>query len=358
MSTSLATSDEAQMMTARQAAVRLLNGEVMSIEPLGGGRNSRVYRLVGHDFQTYAVKIYFRHTSDKRDRLKTEFSSLQFLWKNGVRNIPQPFAADWKGGCALYEYIDGQQITMDSITNEEIDGAVQFLANLKNLKKRDGSSNLSSASEACFSIQAIVESIQSRLRKLSDQHMQGEPYPELYDFLSGHFVPKLKEIVRWCKANLREAHISFESDIDPSERTLSPSDFGFHNALKRSNGQITFLDFEYFGWDDPAKMIVDVLLHPGMNLTDGHKRRFFNGILQCFSDYPCLVKRVKVVYPLFGLKWCLILLNEFLPEELIRRQFAGMKDQDLLMLQVEQLSKAKHMLQNIGRNYEHFPYFN
>ena len=114
----------------------------------------------------------------------------------------------------------------------------------------------------------------------------------------------------------------------------------------------------YHDLDDPAKMIVDVLLHPGMNLTDDHKRRFFNGILQCFSDYPRLVKRVKVVYPLFGLKWCLILLNEFLPEELIRRQFAGMKDQDLLMLQVEQLSKAKHMLQNIGRNYEHFPYFN
>ena len=345
------------MMTAKQSAARLLNGEVMSIEPIGGGRNSQVYRLIGTGSQTYALKVYFCHTSDKRDRLKTEFSGLQFLWKNGVRGIPQPLAADWKRDCALYEYIDGQQISVDSITNEEIDGAVQFLANLKNLKERDGSSNLPSASEACFSIQAIVESIQYRLRKLSDQLMQLEPYPDLYEFLGGQFVPKLKEIVRWCQANLHKARISFKSDIDLSERTLSPSDFGFHNALKRSDGQIVFLDFEYFGWDDPAKMTVDVLLHPGMNLTDGHKRRFANGILQWFSDYPRLVERIKVVYPLFGLKWCLILLNEFLPDQLMRRKFAAVGDYDRLTLQIEQLARAKHMLQKVYMEYENFPYF-
>ena len=357
MSTSLTTSDETQMMMAKQSAARLLNSDVKSIKPIGSGRNSQVYRLIGPDSQAYALKIYFRHTSDKRDRLKTEFFSLNFLWKNDVRDIPRPLAADWKEGCALYEYIDGQQIAIDSITNEEIDSAVRFLANLKNLKERDGSSSLSSASEACFSVQAIVESIQDRLRRLSDQHMQEEPYPDLYEFLDGQFVPKLEEIVHWCQANLRKARISFESDIDPSERTLSPSDFGLHNALKRSNGQIIFLDFEYFGWDDPAKMTVDVLLHPAMNLADGRKQRFACGILQWFADYPYLVERVEIVYPLFGLKWCLILLNEFLPEQLLRRQFAGVVDQDRFTLQMTQLSKAKSMLQTIGSEYEHFPYF-
>ena len=58
---------------------------------------------------------------------------------------------------------------------------------------------------------------------------------------------------------MRRTHMSFERDIDSAERTLSPSDFGFHNALKRSDGRIVFLDFEYFGWDDPAKMTAEEL---------------------------------------------------------------------------------------------------
>jgi len=346
-----------QFAAAKQSASRLLKGDVTSIEPIGDGRNSQVYRLVGPDSRTYALKAYFRHASDKRDRLGTEFSGLRFLWENGVRHIPRPLSADWKGGCALYEYIDGQQIAMDAITNEEIDGAVRFLAGLKKLKGCDGSHNLPSASEACFSVHAIVENIQRRLKRLSDQRTHENPYLYLHEFLDGQFVPMLEEIVRWCRATLGKAQMSFESEIDPAERTLSPSDFGFHNALKRSNGQIIFLDFEYFGWDDPAKMTVDVLLHPGMKLEDSSKRRFAHGILQWFGEYPNLAKRVKVVYPLFGLKWCLILLNEFLPEQLMRRHFAGVDHHELLALQMEQLSKAKRILQAIGSEYECFPYF-
>jgi len=346
------------MMTAKQSAARLLNGDVTSIGPIGSGRNSQVYRLIGPDSQAYALKIYFRHTSDKRDRLKTEFFSLNFLWKNGVRSIPQPLTADYEEGCALYEYIDGQQIAMDSITNEEIDGAIQFLANLKNLKGRDGSSSFSSASEACFSVQAIVKSIQERLKCLSYRGMQEKPYPDLYDFLDGQFVPKLEEIVHWCQANLRKTRISFESDIDQSERTLSPSDFGLHNALKRSNGQIIFLDFEYFGWDDPAKMIIDMLLHPGMQLCHKHKKLFARSMIDCFADCPNLTERIKIVYPLFGSKWCLILLNEFLPDQLRRRQFAGVGGNDSFALQMEQLLKAQSMLQMIDREYKNLPYLN
>jgi len=349
--------DEMQVSAAKQSADRLLNGDVMSIEPIGGGRNSQVYRLVGLDSQTYALKVYFRHATDQRDRLETEFSSLQFLWKNGVRNIPRPLVADWKGGFALYEYIDGQQIAMDVITDEEIDSAVRFLADLKNLRGHDGSINLPPASEACFSVQAIVENIQSRLKRLSDHRILKEPYPAMYEFLDGQFVPMLEEIVGWCQASLDGSNMSFELNINPAERTLSPSDFGFHNTIKCRNGQIVFLDFEYFGWDDPAKMTVDVLLHPGMSLSYRLKRRFVKGILHCFADNPHLSKRVKIVYPLFGLKWCLILLNEFLPEHLIRRKFAGVGHHDQLTLQMEQIAKAKRILDMIGGEYEHFPYF-
>lgn len=348
---------EVRMEAMKHVATRLLSGPVSSIEPIGSGRNSQVYRLTDSNSQTYALKAYFRHASDKRDRLRTEFSSLQFLWESGVRDVPQPLVADWKAGCALYEYIDGHKIASDAISDADIDVAVRFLACLKGLKGRDGSDHLLPASEACFSVQAIVESIRRRLRPLREQREDDGPYVRLYEFLDDHFAPKLEEVVHWVQASLSRAHMSFELDIDLAERTLSPSDFGFHNALKRDNGRIVFLDFEYFGWDDPAKMTADVLLHPAMNLADSLKRRFAHGIRHSFADYPHLARRVEIVYPLFGLKWCMILLNEFLPEQFMRRQFAGMGDRDQVALQMEQLAKAKRMLQTISDDYERFPYF-
>ena len=118
-------------------------------------------------------------------------------------------------------------------------------------------------------------------------------------------------------------NVSFSQEILKRERTLSPSDFGFHNALRRSDGTIVFLDFEYFGWDDPAKTISDFLLHPAQNLDPSLKDHFLKKMLNSFSKSPFLQERLSVFYPLYALKWCLILLNEFLVSELQRRNFAG-----------------------------------
>ena len=46
---------------------------------------------------------------------------------------------------------------------------------------------------------------------------------------------------------------------------LSPSDFGFHNTIKSK--KLYFIDFEYFGLDDPVKLVIDFILHPGMKLN-------------------------------------------------------------------------------------------
>ena len=97
-------------------------------------------------------------------------------------------------------------------------------------------------------------------------------------------------------------------------RTLSPSDFGFHNAIRRAGGGLAFVDFEYFGWDDPAKTIADYLLHPAMALGDALKRRFADQVQAAFGELPGSPRaRAWCIHGL-GLKWALILVNDFLPE--------------------------------------------
>ncbi len=330
--------------------------KVTAVERICGGRNSRVHLITCEDSKKYVAKFYFSHESDKRDRLDVEFSSLQFLWNKGIMSIPQPVVAKKEYNFAIYTYINGKKIASEEVNEKDVEYAVEFLSNLDKLKTEEDSSNLPIASEACFSVKEIVESIENRYSKLKKVQREGRQIDALHDFLEKDFMPAFSEIKEWCKKQLDSYGISYSLRIDKKNQTLSPSDFGFHNALREKNGKIIFLDFEYFGWDDPAKMISDFLLHPNMDLRSELKERFVKKMLLNFSANESLEARLKIVFPLFGLKWCLILLNEFLYENFLRRQFANrdklIKD-DLL---AEQLSKAKKLLDKILKNFKNFPY--
>jgi thiamine kinase-like enzyme len=94
-------------------------------------------------------------------------------------------------------------------------------------------------------------------------------------------------------------------------RTLSPSDIGFINAIKTPYNQWVFLDFEYAGWDDPAKMIADAIHHPGIPIPETLHQIFINDTLSWLEDSENIALRIKNIFPLVGLKWCLIILKKF-----------------------------------------------
>ena len=313
--------------------------------------------LLTEDSFPYIAKVYYRHGLDKRTRLQFEYACLQFLWDHGIRTIPKPIAMDNDKGYSIYEYIDGAEIKPEEVSEADIDYAAQFLIRLSECNNREGSDELPMASEACFSIQSMFDVIEKRLAKFFSLPNTDSQYKDLQRLLKDEFVPAFEEIREWClgKLSLLGIHPVFE--LSHNERTLSPSDFGFHNALRRNTGEIVFVDFEYFGWDDPAKMISDFLLHPGMELPAVYKRRFLAKIVQHFTLHEKLTERIECLYPLCALNWCLILLNEFIPEKFKRRTFAGINSNKSDIL-TTQFSKSEHMLQKIRSEYEQFPYCN
>lgn len=335
-----------------------LGPDLQSMERVGGGRNSRVYRLVCTDGRCYAAKVYYRDHSEQRDRLQAEFRGLTFLWQNGVRTIPEPLIVDSVRGFAFYDYIEGEAIDSSLVSPADIDRAVEFLVVLADLKSRAGAADLPSASEACFSVAAVVENIEQRLGRLAAVPVDELLADELHSFLDNELAPFCTHVKRWSEAKLAQVRLSFDREVPTAERTLSPSDFGFHNAVRRPSGELVFLDFEHFGWDDPAKMIVDFLLHPEMRLPKNLKERYFRGLLTHFGRDTALLARLAAVYPLFGVKWCLILLNEFVPVELARRDFAQLGLEDLETRRAKQLSKAREMLDEVRQSYEQPAGFN
>ena len=139
--------------------------------------------------------------------------------------------------------------------------------------------------------------------------------------------------------------------IEKNKLILSPSDFGFHNALYSKNKNLIFHDFEYFGWDDPVKLISDFSHHAAMNLTKEIEQLWFSGVSKIYGKY--LLARLQAAWPLYGLNWCLIILNEFKDEAWNRRRSAdysksNLRDEHLAI----QLAKSKNKLNELALVYK------
>jgi hypothetical protein len=328
-----------------------LKKNARACQRLQGGRNSRVYRVVCEDGAAVAVKAYFKSTEDPRDRMGCELRALRLLRSEGLRQIPAPLTDDREQGIAVYEFVAGQPLRAADIGGGEIDQAVELVRALKTIADSGMAREFPAASEACFSIAGILQNLDGRLRRLGEASA-GEA--ALADFLRNEIIPFRELAGSRCRELCRIHGIDTEAEIPWSERTLSPSDFGFHNALRCAGGRLVFVDFEYFGWDDPAKMAADFLLHPGMQLPASLKQRFFSGMMAAMGGVPKLPHRVRAVYPLFGLKWCAILLNEFLLDPLARRCFAD-GGAEKPRRKTAQLEKARRMLAQVINDDDDFP---
>ncbi len=323
----------------------LLNQRLVSAERIFAGGNSRVYALTGEDGRHYALKHYFRHQDDPRDRLGVEFSTAAHLWRAGLRALPEPLAASAQLGLALYGFVEGTAPSADA-AKPELDQAVAFLADLREVAKQSQPEDFSAASDACVCGVDLAARIAARLDALETpipQIAQDSPlWAELRALVAGPLRASLAELTGRGEALLGPG--LWAQALPQDQRVLSPSDFGFHNSLKRPDGTVIFLDFEYFGWDDPAKLTSDFLLHPRNPLPIRLKTCFLHASLELYSDLPGVGQRLLALYPLFALAWCAIMLNVFTPASLERRSFAGVgagREQQLLAAQLHK-ARALH----------------
>ena len=268
------------------------------------GRNSRVYKVVaGSD--CYALKSYPSQQTDPRDRFGTEIRALQFYHDNGNPYPPRLLAVG--DSCALMEWIAGSAVT--SPDQADMDQAIDFIART-HAAIGNGGEAFGLASEPCLSGADLHVHIVKRLGVLSG-------VPELKRYLSEEILPLLERATRHAD------NPAFSVALAKSKQSLIPADFGFHNALRMGNGRLRFLDFEYFGWDDPVRLTADFLLHPSADLSLDNFAHFRDGMKSVFHSDRDFEARLLHLLPLYGIRWALILLNEFIPERWSNRVFAG-----------------------------------
>jgi hypothetical protein len=302
------------------------------IEHIRAGRNSEVL-LLSNAHGRWILKHYYQHPSDRRDRLVTEYGFLAFLEDSGVSRAPLPKGADRELGYGLYSFLPGRRPS--EITSAHIRQAADFVREINQHSRSAAAQQLPIASDACMSWQDHLSLTESRLGQL----LATTPTAPL-EFDAQVFVRD--SLLRfWTKLKsqiLREIpQGELAGTLAPESRIISPSDFGFHNTLEDA-GNLSFVDFEYAGWDDPAKLICDFICQPELPVSEPQGSEFLEELLLAVRDSDGVRRRVQHLLPVHRVKWCCILLNEFKLADRRRRSHAGVEPEGLL---TAQLGKAK-----------------
>ena len=296
-------------------------GPILHSEQLAGGANNRVFRVETAQGNT-ALKIYFYHPDDPRDRLNAEYSFSRVAWDHGIREIPQPLAADRASRIGLYEYVHGRRATSEEIDDDAVEQAVAFFASLNAEKLRASATALPNASEACFSLAGHLKTVSRRIDRLAATAPAGPLDQEMLDFVQGELQPGWQRTEDAVRRGAISQRIGMEEE-DLSSRAISPSDFGFHNALRGSDGRFRFIDFEYAGWDDLGRVVGDFFNQVMVPVPMKYYRRFADEVASLFPHPQRNRAKFDLLLPVYTMKWATIVLNEFLPAGNSRREFAA-----------------------------------
>ena len=306
------------MLLAQKAG---LEGEIL-LDPMDCGGNNRVFRLTIGE-KLFFLKSYFHSDKDLRDRLGHEFAFTSFARRCEVKAVSRPVACDHAHFLGLYEFIDGKQIRSGEVTWGHIRQALDFFVKLNRHKKKPNANALPIASEACFSVAEHLSCVDRRLKILRQVNPCDATDTEAVNFINSELSPRWEMVRKDIVSVARDLRIEMDESLPAKERCLSPSDFGFHNVILEKSGNLRFIDFEYAGWDDPAKMICDFFCQPEVPVPLKYFSRFLYEINVAFNDPKYFENRVNLLFPVYQIKWCCIMLNDILPVDSERRKYAS-----------------------------------
>lgn len=302
--------------------------EEAEIIPLTGGKNNRVWKV--KTTQSYLLKEYFISEVDQRDRKGRELKLLAYAANIGISVVPK-IINPLSGQYALLEFLDGE--TPTRITIKDIESALTFLQHLNSYREQLPARELPPAADACFTSQEHQDKVAQRVKRLD--HIQDANVKGLVSDINRYWK-------KWCA--------SLSSDItqlSPKQRCISPSDFGFHNSIRTTAG-LKFIDFEYAGWDDPVKLIVDFCYQPNRILPISFAQYFTQTFIGQLELDPAIRKRLLLFGPGYIIKWACICLNNFLPELDVKVKFTDINREET---DAHQLAKAERMIKLVDTFY-------
>jgi len=279
-----------------------------SLVRLKGGANNYVYRC--GDKHLNVIKGYSSTNRGSRDGMQAEVDFLHYAEIAAPGFTPKLIHVDAERRCIVVEHIEGYKI-QDGKTapNSAVKDAVNFFRQLNHEAHIPLCPIKMSAAEGFLDIYDHIENIKDRLRKITHENLKAIAKLQAVDIIS-HIKSRLAYIEEKVEQQIKCGKIY--RCILPQECCISPSDFGFHNAIISSTG-IKFIDFEFAGWDDPAKAAVDFVLQPRVPVNSA-SFPLLKGLTQSQLQRKCVLNRCKALKPILHLKWICIILAILQPD--------------------------------------------
>lgn len=288
------------------------------LEPVPGGRNNRAFVLSAGTERAF-LKAYFRHPDDPRDRLRSESAFLAHAEALGIDAVTHVLGLDRVAGLALFRFVQGRKLEPGEVGWPQVAAALDLYLAL-NARPAD----LPDASEACFSLGQHLDCVERRVGRLARAAAEGRMRADTAGFVATELAPTWERLRGSILAKAPSLlGVDCDAPLAQDLRRASPSDFGFHNALLTPEGGVVFLDFEYAGLDDPAKMVCDFFCQPELPVQCDLWARFLARAAEASPEDAGLPARAALLLPVYRLKWCCIILNDFLALGAARRDFAG-----------------------------------
>ncbi len=309
---------------------------IATVEDINNGLNSNVKKIIFTNSENVILKEYREDPS--RDRLLSEQLAMKYISTFAENKIADLLYSNLHKRLALLSFIEGQ--SNPEIRSTELRSFIDFQIGLDVHKASSEAANLYNAADACFCPNDLILQIRNRIARLLKLSPQLDDVDNL---LRNIIIPKFKNCCKAIEETFFRLGIPLDRKIPDAWKTIICSDFGSHNSIKTPAGELMFIDFEYFGLDDPITGIANFSSHPNMNSTKKIQKNYEAEMLDYFSFIPHLSERYFSLKPLFILRWALIMLNSFAANE-NRGQLNQKGLSGLRIYQNNQLKKATNYL--------------
>ena len=257
-----------------------------------GGKNNNCFTLKN---KTIFVKEFNKN-------FKHELKFNKFLNRNKIKNIPKILSFSPKRQMIKYVYYKDQKRKI--ITENQIIKIFKFIKKINTLNYKN--EKFKYAKDYCNNYSYYQIEIKRRIIE----------HKKKYHYKNNFLYKKIINQIEKKFNNLKKINY-FKNDLilKKKDLILSPCDFHLENMIFEK--KIIFIDFEYSGLDDPAKLYAVFFLQPNHIINKNIFNSSINKIL-FFKKNMLIKKRILFLMPIIYLRWSLILMNNFSKKQLIK----------------------------------------
>jgi len=288
--------------------------------PVAGGTQNRLFRLDTLGGAALLAKFYHR---DRWSRLRREFSALALLGRHGLACIPRVYLRSDAFGYGVYSFEPGQPKSAAELEPGDLRAVAAFAADVQRVAPSVTGEDLSPAADASFSLEQQLEVIDGRLRAFETFAGGPDAYDEVRDLCRElDLRVTITELIRRATTSVGEDER--RTALPRPAWRVNTADFGPQNMLFTSDGQLTVVDFEASGWDDPARLVMGFVAHAtSKELPPGGVETFLRAYAEACALPGSEIARFERVGVLYDVEWIAIYASALTGEAVAAKQFAS-----------------------------------